>query len=107
MKLLRVKIDHEYDPLVIDVLTDEDHFPIPDSPPTSGWWGRLGTTNLLPFILQPSGRLDFGSDENTDQADRYALTDIKNVHIRPGERVTVDDGQGVLQWPIISVTQII
>lgn len=58
--------------------------------PMLGWWGRLKSNDLLPFILRLNGRMDFGSDpDETDESDRYYETDIFKRQIEVGRRVDI------------------
>jgi hypothetical protein len=44
----------------------------------NGWWGRLGSNDVWPFVLQSKGEMDFGNDSNqpTPDNERYAHFDI-------------------------------
>jgi hypothetical protein len=84
--------DSELDPFTFDLLLDPKG-QVHGKAPTTGWWGNFAAGNdLLPFILLPNGKLDFGSDYEVDE--RYGTTNLHSKIIAVGEYVTVQtDGR--------------
>jgi hypothetical protein len=73
--------------VVVDVLMDDRRHWLARVP-TGGWWGRIHTNEMWPFILLSDGRMDFGSaaDDPADNADRYASIDIEDRILAVGEQ---------------------
>ena len=64
--------------MVVDALLDEQGQTKPGTP-YCGWWGNIKSTDLLPFVVKQIDEayfLDFGSDEDTDQEERYHLFNL-------------------------------
>jgi hypothetical protein len=58
-----------------------------------GWWGLLGSSDLLPLIVLDDGRVDFGSDETTDQSDRCGIIKLHDRRIAEGEKISYTDSE--------------
>ena len=106
--------DTEDSNLTVDILmNDQRHWVT--RVPACGWWGRIGSKNLWPFILITSSQLDFGSyfDEETGEAtsdhERYADIDIDERILAVGEQfqLTYYGSMYLLQLErIIDVTEL-
>lgn len=91
-ELWRVVCPHPDGDFVVDLLVNEQGFAARKFP-TFGWWGRLKSNDLLPFVLSPNGAMDFGAlpeDEIGLPADRYGQTDILERNIFQGREVVFD-----------------
>lgn len=87
--LTGTRSDDELDPVTLDVFLDE-RGKVVQSFPTSGWWGKLRTDDLLPFIFFPSGKIDFGT--GFEEENRYAQTNLPTKRLHVGEYVTMEVG---------------
>ena len=56
--------------LTVDLLLD-DRRRWCERVPTGGWWGRLNSNDIWPFILKSDGDLDFGADDEETAEDDY------------------------------------
>jgi hypothetical protein len=73
------------------MLDDKGH--VLGKAPMAGWWGNFAASNdLIPFILLPNGKLDFGSEYEVE--DRYGTTNVHSKTIAIGEYVTVQTDWG-------------
>lgn len=89
MKWLRthfVTDEYENSNLTLDLLVGPDNRPV-DRVPFCGWWGRIKSTDVLPVIVYPDGKVDFGSDEETDQTTRYGRIALMGKPIERGTSV--------------------
>lgn len=59
--------------------------------PFCGWWGRLKSSEVWPFVLLADGRVDFGSDEDTDPSDRFGHLNLHGRSLETGAYVTYKD----------------
>ena len=75
--------------------------------PFCGWWGRLKSNDVLPFILLKNGRVDFGSDDETDQDTRFGHLDIHGRHLDHKEHVTYKDEDEVIVFRVGSSTDLL
>lgn len=93
--LWRVSCPHADGDFNVDLLVD-DKGNAARMFPTFGWWGRLKSNDLLPFVLTATGAMDFGAvpdDEIGPRGDRYGQTDILERAIFDGREVVfVVDG---------------
>jgi hypothetical protein len=83
--------DDELDPMTIDLALNEDGF-VAQRFLTSGWWGGIKSDEFLPFVIDATGKMDFGT--GFEEADRYATTNLPTKRIEVGEYVTVFDEYG-------------
>jgi hypothetical protein len=85
--LTGTRVDDELDPITVDLFLDDSRHVVHKFP-TCGWWGKLkGTDDLMPFILFPDGKMDFGT--GFDEDDRYHRTNLQSKRLEVGEYVTV------------------
>ena len=85
--------------VIVDVLMDARRRRV-SRVPTGGWWGRVGTRELWPFVLTDDGRMDFGSaaDNPPPDAERYARIDLDDRILAVGEPFAVEYcGE---RWPV-------
>ncbi|KQW79272.1 hypothetical protein ASC89_13350 [Devosia sp. Root413D1] len=83
-------------PIVIDAQIVADR--IAPKTPFFGSWGKLGG-EFSPFVLQPTGEMDFGSDYA--ETDRYFECNIRSREIAQGAMFTVrkpDDDNRVREF---------
>lgn len=93
---------NDAEPFVFDLLCDGDRA-VPHAP-MGGWWGRIKSSSLWPFVLHVNGNMDFGSDPEDDQSERYWKTNLFEIEINVGSKVILTDSSGeVLDLVIKSV----
>lgn len=88
-KVYRVYLDDEGDAhgnITLDIVTDDGGQPRPRIP-FCGWWGKIGSTDFIPIVVHPNGRVDTGSYEETNQAERYGEIDIISKRLDLGQGV--------------------
>jgi hypothetical protein len=75
--------------LSVDMLLDERRYWI-SHVMSAGWWGRLNSNDLWPFVLQKSGKIDFGNteDEPFDPKERFGWIELEGRLIAKGEHYT-------------------
>src|ERR1043165_7201879 len=83
-----MKSPEDWDPFRFDVVLGEEKtvLKVPVFFGFSGRWKDKG--NLCPFVLEPSGRIDFGAGFTDD---RYYRTNIREKQIAIGELFSVWD----------------
>jgi hypothetical protein len=59
-KSVRVALPHDDGDFSFDLIIDELNRAT-KRVPTVGWWGKLRSNDLLPFILRTDGKMDFGA----------------------------------------------
>lgn len=113
--LERVTVKHPLGDLTL-LLIVNDKTRIATKIQIGGWWGRLKTTDMQPFVLLPNGKLDFGAypddDIETHRTGRFAETNVYEVPIVEGEFVWMniwneDDELGEGRYPIIAVQELL
>lgn len=108
-KLVRVTLAQEESDFSFDLVVDEQNKPIRKLA-MLGWWGKLRSNDLLPFILRNDGKMDFGAlpgDPDYYSSERYGVTDILEREIIQGRRVDVSvDGEDY-QLSITQVTELV
>ena len=101
-KWLRIKLQDkakEYDDMHLGVLVDEDGCLV-ENVPFCEWWGAFKSTDLMPFVYRQkpdkNWYIDFGSDPEDDQDERYHLFSLAVVPIERGRSCVFRwDDQGI------------
>lgn len=96
MRWLRTFLRDHINPnsnMTIDILVDEQNKPV-ERVPFNGWWGKLGSTDVLYFTILGNRKVDFGSDANTDQVDRFGSIDLWSRSIQVGTIIQYADSTG-------------
>jgi hypothetical protein len=79
--------DDAWDPIIIDLLLDEEGN-VSRKVPAVGWWGLFSPgDDFYPFVLRSDGRVDFGSVYEKEE-DRFGRCNLFDKQIRRGEYVT-------------------
>ena len=94
-----------YTDLTLDLLMQDNRRIVPRIP-FAGWWGKYRSTDFLPIVIQPDGKVDFGSGEETDQNDRFGNTDIQSIEIREGLEFVFSNGEEDFRMKISSITDL-
>ena len=92
MRWLRTHLttdEHDNADMTLDLLVDDGDIVV-DRVPFCGWWGRLNSTELLPIVVRPDGRVDFGSDDETDQGERYGFMRLRGRRLQVGEPFSLE-----------------
>ncbi|MXO61401.1 hypothetical protein [Qipengyuania oceanensis] len=88
-KVYRIYLDEDGDSrnnITLDVIADENDIP-KDGVPFCGWWGKIGSTDFLPIVVHSTGQVDTGSDEETNQTERYGTIRIHGAPLNLGRHV--------------------
>jgi hypothetical protein len=72
--------------LTIDLLIRDNRKRFADLP-TAGWWGKLGTQDIWPFVIAKDGQCDFGQDSDNPitYKQRYGEFHLNDRLLVPGE----------------------
>ena len=116
--LERVTVEHPAGPFTF-LLIVNDNSRQAARVQTAGWWGRLNTNDMQPFVLLPDGRLDFGAYPEDElehhKAGRFAGSRIFEARIAERELVWLsiwgddDDDDDFVegQYPITAVQELL
>ncbi len=91
--------------MVIDLLVDDQNVVVPKIA-FSGWWGKLDTVEFLPFVILPSGKVDFGGDEDTRNDDRFGDIELPKLSIERGRHFVYRDVDGEYEMVISRTTDL-
>ena len=74
------------DDIVVDLIVDQNRQWV-ESVPAAGWWGKVDSDDVWPFILTEGGILDFGNtlEEPTASDERFASFEISDKPLLKGE----------------------
>ena len=95
MRWVRARLEDASKPnseMFIDLIVDQDSH-IKSGKPYCGWWGKLVSTEMVPFVCrQQNGDyyLDFGSATEDDQDERLYEFHIDHIPIRVGSTISVE-----------------
>lgn len=113
--LERVTVEHPDGPLTFQLIVN-DRTRTAVKVQSVGWWGRLNTNDLQPFVILNDGRLDFGALPDDDfehhKTGRFGESKIFEARIKVDEFVRLalwdDDGRLVeKQFRISGVQEIL
>ncbi len=107
-QIYRIYLDTRENPhwnLTLDVVVDEER-KAKKGVPFCGWWGKIGSTEILPLIVLADGRVDFGSDEETDQAERYGHIDLREHPIELCQKIKLNAWAEETLFQITRVTDL-
>lgn len=99
------------DPMVLDLPLAGNGL-IATRQTSSGWWGKPGTPNCLPFVLLPDGRGDFGgafdedTAEHTPDDERYGTFELPRLAVEVGRHFAYSDNTGRYEFVIKRVTDL-
>jgi hypothetical protein len=92
--------------LTLDLILESDKRPR-EGVPFCGWFGKLESTLMLPVIVRRNGQIDFGSDDKTNQEERYGNILLHGRIIDFNEMITYNDGDSETLYRIKSITDLL